>query len=127
MSIVIDLVAVSNIFNVRFEQYRAKCILSDFTDNVKELFKTLSTTSFKVGSIEAGRFGCDKKREYLLITTKVGKFMLYKKPDDTVNYFCEESFSNHIEAMREGFGQPSGAVKTVYQINYIFAIPDSYL
>ena len=119
---------VAYIFDARYAAYSSMGNnWSDFTGQITGLFQTLANTSFEIGSVELGRCGDDEKVPFMLITTKVGKIMLYREFDGTVRYLCEESFSICQTVREAGFGETSGVVDMVRKINYIFAIPDSYL
>ena len=119
---------VTYVFDARYAAYSSMGNnWSDFSGSIVELFQKLANTSFEIGSVELGRCGDEEKVPFMLISSKVGKFMLYREFDGTVRYLCEECFSVCQTAKEAGFGETSGVVDMVKQINHIFAIPDSYL
>ena len=119
---------VAFVFDARYAAYVSMGNnWSDFTGMITDLFQKFVSICFDNGSVELGRCGDEEKVEYLLITSKVGKFLMYREFDGTVRYICEERFSICQTAREAGFGETSGVIDTVKKINHIFAIPDSYL
>jgi hypothetical protein len=64
--------------------------------------------------------------EFILITSKVGKFLMHRKSYDVIHYITEEQFSTCHTARVAGFDKTTGIILTEQQITHIFAIPDSY-
>lgn len=119
---------VAHIFDARYAAYGSMGNnWSDFSGSITDLFQKLAKVSFEIGSVELGRCGDDEKVPFMLITSKVGKIMLYREFDGTVHYLCEECFSICQTVRNAGLSETSGIVDTVGKINYVFAIPDSYL
>lgn len=119
------------IFRDRFDRYHkghySNVTWSDFGGEIKTLFPTLSKINFDIGSIHLGQCGDEVKIQYCMIFTKVGAVMVYENTDGSFHYFCDESFAVCSTALGAGFGQTSGPVETVEQLNHFFAISDSYL
>lgn len=113
---------VARIFHNRYNHYRT-ANWSEFNGKFETLPASLFKLDFANGSVMAGL--CDDV-EFILITSKVGKFMMYRRADGVVHYITEEQFSICHSARNAGFGNVTGTIVTEQQINHIFAIQDSY-
>lgn len=119
---------VSEIFDSRFKSYRKWTNILGST--VEKLFKHYAEVaiSFSPGWVETGNFNrWQEDIRYILIQSKVGKIMVYCKPDETIHYICEEDMAICHSFKCAGFNGTSGQIDTVDKLNHIFAIPDSYL
>lgn len=112
----------SRIFHNRYNHYRT-ANWSEFGGKFETLPASLFKIDFVNGSVMAGL--CDEV-EFILITSKIGKFMMYRRADGVIHYITEEQFSICHSAKNAGFGNTTGIIATEQQINHIFAIPDSY-
>lgn len=119
-------IAQDSEYKFRFDKY-SKASWSDFTGKIDDLFTGLSKIDFGIGSVQVGQCGDAEKTEFIMVFTAFGAIMMYRKPVGSFHYFCDESFSIRYDAQKAGFISTSGEIKTVEQMNHVFAIADSYL
>jgi hypothetical protein len=83
-----------------------------------------------VGTIELGRvtpIDGSSFALYIHVTTKVGKIMLYiDSATQEVKWECEEGYSICQSAKNAGFGETTGTITNILQIENIFNVFDSY-
>lgn len=119
---------IKEIFDDRYEQYRHSHPHFDKWMAPETVLEQPINAAIPIGGIQYGQCGITTASEYILINSKVGKFMMYSMPDNTIHYICEHSFAVCDTLKQRGFsGETTGIIDTVDKINHIFKIPDSYL
>lgn len=64
---------------------------------------------------------------FITILSKVGNVTLYNTHvTDPVHWVCEEEYSICQSAKDAGFGETSGQIQSIKQLEHIFLIADSY-
>lgn len=125
---------ITEAFERRYEAYgKTRSALysrSSWQGEIDTLFPHLAQCGFPVGTVNTGDVGdAEEKTRYILIISKLGALMFYRKPDGGVHYFCDEAYTA-CEAMKAvGLTKTSGPIETAGQvkISYIFTIANSYL
>lgn len=78
----------------------------------------------KPGDVVCGRYDGGF---FITILSKVGNVTLYNThATDPVQWVCDASYSICQTAMDAGFGETSGQIQSVAQLEHIFKIADSY-
>lgn len=121
---------VGEIFTERHTGYwRDNYPVSDWNSpSPQSLHDMFISLGMRPGYVEVGKFGpVTAQVDYIFIQSKVGGFFMYKQPDGSVHYVCEEQHAICASFKRQGFNGTTGEIDTAEKMGHIFAIPDSYL